>query len=74
VLVPDPIVVAPPGLLVKVHVPKDGSELRITLPVGVVQLVWVITPTTGVAGVTGCEGITTLAEGNEVHPASFVTV
>ena len=34
----------------------------------------VIVPTVGAAGVTGCELITTLLSGDEVHPDSLVTV
>lgn len=33
-----------------------------------------IDPATGAAGVTGCELITTLVRGGEIHPYSFVTV
>jgi len=72
--VPVPVVVAPPGLVVIVHVPVEGSPLRTTLPVASVQLGWVIVPTMGAVGVAGCVLITTCSEGNETQPSSFVTV
>ena len=50
---PVPVVVAPPGLAVTVHVPEDGNPLRATLPVGTPHMGWVIAPTTGAVGVTG---------------------
>ena len=50
---PLPVVVAPPGLAVTVHVPEDGNPLRATLPVGTPHMGWVIAPTTGAVGVTG---------------------
>ena len=53
VLVPDPVVVAPPGFLVIVHVPDDGNPLSTTLPVEVAQEGCVIVPTTGAVGVAG---------------------
>lgn len=46
VLVPVPVVV-PPGVLVRVHVPDAGKSLRTTLPVGTIQVGWVIVPTVG---------------------------
>ena len=39
VLVPVPEVVAPPGVLVTVHVPVSGKPLNTTLPVATVQVV-----------------------------------
>jgi hypothetical protein len=45
VLVPEPVVVTPPGSLVMVHVPLEGNPLRTTLPVAALQLGCVITPT-----------------------------
>lgn len=50
VLVPVPVVVTPPGDLVKVHVPVDGNPLKTTLPVATVHVGWVIAPTTGGVG------------------------
>ena len=52
-LVPVPVVVVPPGVLVKVHVPVAGNPLSITLPVAKVQLGCVIVPTVGAVGVAG---------------------
>lgn len=37
VLVPEPVVVTPPGDLVRVQVPDEGSPLNGTLPVATVQ-------------------------------------
>ena len=74
VLTPVPVVVVPPGFLVNVHVPVAGRPLKTTLPVGVEQVGWVVTPITGVAGTAGAALITTLAEAAEVHPVAFVTV
>jgi hypothetical protein len=72
--VPVPVVVAPPGLVVIVQVPVEGSPLRTTLPVTRVQLGWVIVPTIGAEGVKGCGLITISEEGNEIHPSAFVTI
>ncbi len=52
VLVVLPVVVTPPGVLVMVQVPV-GSPLNTTLPVGVVQVGWVIVPTIGAVGGNG---------------------
>ncbi len=49
VLVVLPVVVTPPGVLVMVQLPL-GSPLNTTLPVGVVQMGWVIAPTMGAVG------------------------
>ena len=46
-LVPEPVYVFPPGDRVIVHEPEAGSPLRTALPVGVVQVGWVMVPTTG---------------------------
>ncbi len=73
-LVPEPVVVVPPGDRVKVHVPVAGSPLKITLPVAKAQLGWVIVPTVGAVGVAGWALITTLAEAAEIHPEALVTV
>lgn len=74
VLVPVPVVVAPPGLRVRVHVPEAGNPLSTTLPVETAHVGWVVVDTTGAVGVAGCAGITTLADSRDVHPASLVTV
>jgi hypothetical protein len=73
-IVPVPVVVVPPGFLVKVQVPEAGKPLNKTLPVATAQVGWVIVPTEGAAGVFGCALMTTLADGTEVHPEAFVTV
>ena len=73
-LVPVPVVVVPPGLLVKVHVPVAGNPFKITLPVARAQVGWVIVPTVGAIGVAGCALITTLADAGEIHPEALVTV
>ena len=52
-LVPVPVVVVPPGDLVKVHVPVTGNPLKITLPVAKAQVGCVIVPTKGAVGVAG---------------------
>ena len=72
--VPVPVVVAPPGLRVSIHVPEAGSPLRATDPVDTAQVGCVIVPTTGAVGVAGCALITTFAEDNEVQPAALATV
>jgi hypothetical protein len=60
-----------PGLMVQA--PK-GKLLKATLPVGTVQVGWVMIPTIG-AVVVGTALITTLAEATEVHPVAVsVTV
>ena len=51
-----------------------GNPVSMTLPVGSAQVGCVIVPAAGAAGVEGCELITTLAEGEEEHPAALVTV
>ena len=38
VLVPDPLVVVPPGVLVKVQLPLAGKPLNTTLPVETAQV------------------------------------
>ena len=60
-----------PGLIVQL---PEGKPLRTMLPVATAQVGWVIVPTIGAAGVTGCGLITTLAEAGEVHPTALVTV
>jgi len=69
VLVPDPETL--PGLIVQLPV---GSPFSTTLPVETVQVGWVMAPTPGAAGVTGCALTTTLADAGEVHPEELVTV
>jgi hypothetical protein len=73
-LVPVPIVVAPPGKIVRTHEPVDGNALNNTLPVGISNVGCIIVPTAGADGVVGCTGITTFAEGTDKHPSAVVTV
>jgi hypothetical protein len=73
-LVPEPVVVVPPGDRVKVHVPVAGKPLKITLPVAKAQVGCVIVPTIGAVGVVGWALITTFDEAGETHPEAFVTV
>ena len=47
VLVPVPVVVTPPGVLVKVHVPTAGKPLNTTDPVATAHVGCVIAPITG---------------------------
>ena len=54
--------------------PPEGKPLRITLPVGTEYVGCVMVPITGAVGVGGWAGITTLADGRDVQPKSFVTV
>ena len=74
VLVPVPVVVAPPGVRVNVHVPTEGKPLNTTLPVATAHVGWVIVPTKGADGVAGCALITTSADAAEAHPTELVTV
>jgi hypothetical protein len=60
----------PPGALVNVHVPVEGSPPNTTLPVATEQAGWVIAPTEGGVGVDGFVFITTLAEGGDIHPVA----
>jgi hypothetical protein len=48
--VPVPVYVVPPGDLVIVQVPDDGSPLKTTLPDVVIHVGWVMVPTTGAVG------------------------
>jgi hypothetical protein len=72
-LVPVPVVV-PPGVLVRVHVPEAGRPFSTTVPVGTLQVGWVIVPTAGAVGAFGTAFITTLADDGEIHPRASVTV
>jgi hypothetical protein len=73
-VVPVPVMVEPPGVAVTVHVPDAGSPLKSTLPVAVVQVGWVMAPTTGADGVAGCALMVALSDEAEVQPAALVTV
>jgi hypothetical protein len=74
VVVPDPVVVVPPGVLVKVQLPAAGKPVNITLPVETLQVGWVIVPMVGAVGVAGWVLITTLADEDEIQPEELVTV
>ena len=50
VLVPDPDVVTPPGLLFNVQVPVAGNPFTTTLPVANAQVGCVVVPIVGVPG------------------------
>ena len=53
VLVPVPVVMVPPGDLVKVQVPVAGKPFKATLPVIPFNGGWVIVPIIGAPGVDG---------------------
>jgi hypothetical protein len=72
--VPLPVIVNDPGNLVIIQESVEGKPLNTTLPVGSASVGWVIVPTTGAAGVGGCAGITTFAEGTDRHPFAVITV
>jgi len=74
VLIPLPVVVTLPGLRVSVHVPLEGNPFNTTLPVATAQVGWVMVPTTGAAGVDGCEFITMSADEADRQPYELVTV
>ena len=73
-LLPLPLEVAPPGYLVRVQLPLDGSPLRTTLPVATLQLGWVIVPIPGAPGVTGWVFMLTELVDADVQPSLFLTV
>jgi hypothetical protein len=73
-VVPVPVMVEPPGVAVMVQVPDAVSPLKATLPVAIVQVGWVMAPTTGAAGVAGCVLMVALSDEVEVQPAALVTV
>jgi hypothetical protein len=73
-LVPEPVVIIPPGFRVKVHIPDAGRPLNTTLPVDCVHVGCVIVPTAGAVGVGGWAGIITLSDGADTHPAAFLSV
>ena len=73
-LVPFPVIVIPPWVLVKIHVPDAGKPFNTTLPVAIAQVGWVMVPTIGAAGAEGWAVITALAEDGETQPDELVTV
>ena len=74
VLLPLPLEVTPPGYLVRVQLPEDGSPDNTTLPVDTLQVGWVIVPVPGAPGVTGWEFMLTEAVEPDVQPSLFLTV
>jgi len=72
--VPVPVVVVPPGVLVRVQLPVEGSPFNTTLPVATEQVGWVIVPIVGAVGDDGWAMTTTLAEACEMQPEELVTV
>jgi hypothetical protein len=70
---PLPVVVIPPGFLVRVH-ESVGSELSTTLPVATAHVGWVIVPMAGAEGVGGCALIVTGEDAGDVQPFDPVTV
>jgi hypothetical protein len=74
VLDPDPVVVFPPGDLVKVQVPVPGKLFNTTLPVGTGHVGCVLVPTVGADGKAGAELMTTFDDEEEMHPDASVTV
>jgi hypothetical protein len=74
VLVPDPLVIVPPGVLVKVHVPLPGKLFNPALPVGTAHVGCVIFPALGADGEPGIALITIFADEDDVHPEALVTV
>jgi hypothetical protein len=74
VLVPDPVVVTPPGVRVRVQEPVEGNPLNNTLPVDTVHVGGVIVPTTGAVGTDGCAIITTFADDPDIQLFALVIV
>ena len=72
--VPLPLVVPPPGFMVRVQLPVAGSPVSTTLPVATLQVGWVVIPICGAVGVTGWVLITAVPDELEVHPTELVTV
>ena len=52
-LVPEPVIVDPPGVVVNVQLPLAGKPFNTTLPVARLQVGCVIVPATGADGVAG---------------------
>jgi hypothetical protein len=73
-LVPEPVVVTPPGERVSVQDPEEGSPESVTLPVNAIHPGRTILPVTGAVGTGGCGLIITFAEDKETHNDELVTV
>jgi hypothetical protein len=74
VLMPVPVVVVPPGVLIKVHESVPGKLFNTMLPVGKAQVGCVLVPATGADGETGAALINMSDDEDEVHPDASVTV
>ena len=55
---PVPVATVSPGVLVRVQLPIAGRPFRITLPVAVTQVGWVIVPTVGAVGAAKIVAVT----------------
>lgn len=71
--VPVPVVVIPPGLFVKIHVPDDGKSVNTTLPVASLHVGWVIESIVGAAGAPGAT-LTVNAMAADVQPLTVVVI
>jgi hypothetical protein len=74
ILVPDPVVVTPPGVRVSVHDPVEGKPLNNTLPVDTVHVGGVMVPTTGAVGADGGAVIITFDDDPDIQLFALVTV
>lgn len=52
----------------------DGNPFKLTLPVASEHVGWMIVPTVGADGVTGCTLIVTFVDNTETQPKALVTV
>jgi hypothetical protein len=73
-VVPEPVVVIPPGVVVMVHVPVAGSPLKAMLPVDTEQVGCVTVPITGAVGAPGTAFIVADVEADDVQGTEFETV
>ena len=67
----DPVPVIPPGLIVQL---PEGNPFSTTPPVAKIHVGCIIETIFGIGGVPGFAIIKILADGEEIHPAEFVTV
>jgi hypothetical protein len=74
VVVPEPVVVVPPGDAVTVQEPVAGKPLRATDPVETAQVGCVIVPTIGADAAVGAVFIAADVDAVEIQPPAFVTV
>ena len=54
--------------------PAPRGALTVIVPVARAQVGWIVVVAVAAAGAVGCALITTLADGNEIHPVVLVTV